>query len=375
MSDFLAKNSEYVRRAYELKQEVTTSLEFQGKVNVSLATEPTQAVQYSQLEGIKQDVIAELQKKVTGIQLETIKEVTLEFTSQSCYNYPNALYTLGYTSAQVYYGCLGLMFLKEDGTRLYAVAWTLYPQTKLAIPKDTNDFATVWLSEDYGVNSLLNNKRVIADADNLTDEDLAYFEQYGGVDNLLPIKVNIWGGVSNYNNWVVPAQGFMTNFEKITLGSTSTANNIWWLSAQTQIVKIKLPYSNPLYKQIVALQFTPIAVSGSYATNNIYGMPKMYYRRFYNDKYLDTDLSFPIFLRNHSLYRGIYANIPFNHEETYNGVVYDSTIKDPTISFPTSTYKICLKGFWRDDTRTYDFQQYPNAVMTNADPNWWKEFL
>lgn len=375
MSDFSAKNSEYVRRDYGLKQDVTTSLDFQGNVNVPLATQPTQAVQYSQLAGIKQDVVSELQQKVTGIQLETIDEVTLEFISQSCYNYPSGLYSLGYTSAQVFYGCLGLMFLKADGTRLYAVAWTLYPKTKLAIPQDTDDYATVWLSEDYDVNSLLNNKRVIADADNLTDADLEYLDTYGGIDNLLPVKVNLWGGISNYANWCVPAQGFMTNFEKITLGSSSTSANIWWLSTQSQHVKLKMPYNNALYQKIVAIQCTPIAVSASYTTNSIYGMPKMYYRRIWNGKYIDTELSLPLFLRNHSLYRGIYINFPFNHTEDFNDVVYDSTIKDPSISFPTTTYKIAIKGFWRDDIKTYDLKQYQNAQMTNADADWWKEFV
>lgn len=376
MSDFLAQNSEYVRRAYELKQDVSTSLDFQGKVNVPLATQPTHAVQFSQLSGIKQDVVSELQAKTPNIKLETINEVTLEFNSMCCYNKElGALVSLGYTSGQVYYGCLGLIPLKEDGTRLYAVAWTFYPESKLAIPLNTNDYATVWLSEDYGADSLLNNKRVITDADNLTDADLEYFEQYGGVDNLLPIKVNLWGGASNFANWNVPAQGFMTNFEKITLGSTSTASNIWWLSSQSQIVKIKMPYNNPLYQKIVALQFTPIACSGSYATNNVYGTPKMLFRRIYNDKYVDMDLSLPAFFRNHSLNRGIFINMPFNKTEDYNDVVYDSTLKDPKTTFPTTTYKIAIKGFWRDDLKAMEFKQYQNAVMTNADPNWWREFL
>lgn len=377
MSDFLAQNSEYVRRDYALKQDVTTALDFQGKVNVPLATQPTHAVQFSQLVGIKQDIVAELQQKVTGVQLETTDEVTLQFLSMPCYNGTNVgLISLGYTSGQIFYGCLGLIPLLADGTRLYAVAWTAYQKSKIMLPQDTDDYATVWLSEDYGTNSLLNNKRVIADPDNLTDADLEYFEQYGGVDNLLPIKVNLWGCTSGYNNWSVPAQGFMTNFEKITLGSTSTATNLWWLSMQTQQVTIKMPYNNALYKCIVALQFTPLAMSASYATNNIFGVPKMLYRRFWNGKYLDTDLSLPPFVRNHSLYRGIYINMPFNHSETYNDVVYDSTIKDLTCSFPTTTYKIAIKGFWREATKSYEFVQFPvNTQMTNADPDWWRQYL
>lgn len=375
MSDFLAKNSEYIRRDFVQKQEVTTSLDFQGKVNVPKGTQPTHPIQLSQLSTIKQEIVSELQQKLTGIQLETIDEVMLEFISQSSYDYPLGLYSLGYTSGQIFYGCLGLMFLKEDGTRLYAIAWTLYPESKLSIPQNTEDYATVWLSEEYGINSLLNNKRVIADANNLTETDLEYFEQYGGVDNLLPVKVNLWGGASNHQNWNVPAQGFMTTIEKITLGSTSTAPNLWWLSTQSQHVKLKMPYDNPLYKKIVALQFTPIAVSGSYSINSIFGMPRMYYRRVWNGKYIDTDLTMPPFLRNHSLYRGIYINIPFNHEESFNDVVYDSTIKDPSISFPTTIYKIAIKGFWRDDTKQYEFKQYPDQTMTNASSEWWREFL
>lgn len=377
MSDFLAQNSEYVRRDYALKQDVTTALDFQGEVNVPLATQPTHAVQFSQLAGIKQDIVAELQQKVTGTQIETIKDVTLEFISMpGYYGTSVGLISLGYTSGQVYYGCLGLIPLLTDGTRLYAVAWTAYQKSKTMQPQDSNDFGYVWLSEDYGTNSLLNNKRVITDPDNLTDADLEYFEQYGGVDNLLPIRVNIWGHASNFANWVIPPQGFMTNFEKVTLGSTSTASNLWWLASQSCKITIKMPYSNALYKRIVALQFTPIAVSGSYATNNIFGVPQMYYRRIWNDKYIDTQLALPLFSRVHMNNRGIYANMPFNHSETYNDVVYDSTIKDPTCSFPTTNNKISVKGFWREATKSYEFVQYPySTAMGNADPDWWRVYL
>lgn len=376
MSDFLAQNSEYVRRDYALKQDVTTALDFQGKVNVPLATQPTHAVQFSQLDSIKQDVLTELRQQVTGIQLETIKDVTLEFTAMSGYFASVGMISLGYTSGQVYYGSLGLIPLLADGARLYAVAWTAYQKSKTMLPQDSDDFAYVWLSEDYGTNSLLNSKRVIADPDNLTDADLEYFEQYGGVDNLLPIRVNIWGAIQNYNNWCVPAQGFMTNIEKITLGSTSTAANFWWCTAQSCKITIKLPYENRLYKRIVALQFSPIAVSVRYVTNNIYGVPQMYYRRIWNDKYIDTDVALPPFVRMHSCYRGIYINMPFNHNETYNDVVYDSTIKDPNCSFPTTTYKNAIKGFWREATKSYEFVQYPvGTQMTYTDPDWWRQYL
>lgn len=377
MSDFLAQNSEYVRRDYAMKQDVTTALDFQGQVNVPLATQPTHAVQFSQLAAIKQDIVTELQQQLTGIQLEAIKDVTLEFTAMDGYFGTRiGMYSLGYTSGQTFYGSLGLIPLLADGARLYAVAWTAYQKSKIMLPQDSTDFAYVWLSEDYGTSSLLNNKRVIADPDNLTDADLEYFEQYGGVDNLLPIRFNLWGAVSNYNNWCVPAQGFMTNIEKITLGSTSTAANFWWLAQQSCKFTIKLPYENPLYKRIVALQLSPIAISGSYETNNIYGVPQMYYRRIWNDKYIDTDVALPPFVRNHSLYRGIYINMPFNHSETYNDVVYDSTIKDPKCSFPTTTYKIAIKGFWREATKSYEFVQYPvGTQMTNAAHDWWRQHL
>lgn len=377
MSDLLINNSEYVRRAYELKQDVTTSLDFQGKVNVPIATQSTHAVQFSQLNGLKQDALTELQQKVQNIQLETIEEDVWQFTSMSTYCGTNVgLASLGYTSGQTYFGSLGLIPLKEDGTRLYAVAWTLYKQSGTTLPADVDDYATVWLAENYGASSLLNNKRVIADADNLTDADLEYFEQYGGIDSLLRIKVSLYGGVQNANNWNVPAQGFMTNHEKITLGSTSTAANIWWLSSQSQQVIIKFPYNNALYRKIVALQLTPLGISVSYATNNIYGVPKMLIRRFWNSKYLTQDLSLPPFVRNHSLYRGIYINMPFNPTETYNDVVYDSTIKDPSCSYPTTTYKIAIKGFWRDATKAYEFVQYPTgSTMTSANIDWWRQYL
>lgn len=377
MSDMLVQNSEYVRRDYALKQDVTTALDFQGKVNVPLATQSTHAVQFSQLDAIKQDVITELQQETQNIQLETIDEDVWEFSSMSTYNGTAVgLISLGYTSGQTFYGCLGLIPLKEDGTRLYAVAWTLYRQSGTTQPAGTEDYATVWLAEDYGASSLLNNKRVIADADNLTDADLEYFEQFGGIDSLLPIKISLYGGTSNSANWNVPAQGFMTNHEKITLGSTSTAANIWWLSSQSQQVIIKFPYNNTLYRKIVALQFTPLGISASYATNNIYGTPKMLIRRFWNNKYLVQNLSLPPFVRNHSLYKGIYINMPFNSTETYNDVVYDSTIKDPSCSYPTTTYRIAIKGFWREDTKKYEFVQYPtNLTNIASNPDWWKEYL
>lgn len=365
MSDFLAQNSEYVRRDYAMKQDVTTALDFQGKVNVPLAIQPTHAVQFSQLDSIKQDVLTELQQQVQNIQLETIKTCKLEFYSESY-----QATSLGNASL---YGCLNFIPLKEDGTRLYCVAWTKYKETNNNYPASPQDFATCWLAEEYGVNSLLSNKRVIADADNLTDADLEYFEQFGGVDNLLPVKVNSYSYASNYYDWNAPPYGFKTNAERVTLVPNAAQASMSWLSGYSAKNTLIFPYENQLFKKIVALQLLPFAISGSYTTNTIYGVPMLYYNKIWNDKYLDTSITFPMISRKHINNRGIYINLPFLKNEAYNEVIYDSTIKDPSISFPTSTYKICIKGFWRDALKDFEFKQYnPDAVMSNVDNLWWK---
>lgn len=366
MSDFLARNSEYIRRDYTLKQDVTTALDFQGKVNVPLATQPTHAVQFSQLDSIKQDVLTELQQKVQNIQLETIKTCKLEFYSESFQNTSLGNATL--------YGCLNFIPLKEDGTRLYCIAWTNYKETNGNYPASPTDYATCWLAEEYGVNSLLSNKRVIADADNLTDDDLTYFEQFGCIDDLLPVKVNSYSYATNFWDWNAPPYGFKTTAEKVTLVPQASQVSLSWLNSYSAKNTLIFPYDNPLFKKIVALQLLPFAISGGYTTNTIYGVPMLYYNKIWNDKYLDTSITFPMISRTHINNRGVYINLPFLKNEAYNEVIYDSTIKDPSISFPTNVYKICVKGLWRDTLNDFEFKQYnTTASMVNVANDWWRD--
>lgn len=371
MSDFLVQNTEYIRRDFNQKQDVTTALDFQGRVNVPLATQPTHPVQYSQLEGIKTDVIAELQKQLPNIQLEVIKTCRLEFYSLAFQGTSLGNATL--------YGCLNLIPLLEDGTRLYCVAWTKYKGTNDNYPKNPDDYAVVWLSENYGVNSLLSNKRVIEDADSLTEADLEYFEQYGGVENLLPVKVNTFSYTSNYYDWNAPPYGFKTAREKVTLVSKAAQVSFSWLSNYGAKNVLTFPYDNPLFKKIVALQIIPVGNVTSYSTNYLYGVPMLFYKKLWNDKYIDTSFVLPQIDRTHINNRGIYINFPFVKDERFNEVVYNSDLKDvaANVSYPTggtSPFKICIKGFWREALKSFEFKQWTAATsMVNTAVDWWKD--
>lgn len=269
-------NSLYIRRESAETQEVTTPLYF-NNVTVSNAIDDSQAVNKSQLDSAKQDIINQL--STLSPNIEEIQTIEFSFQSYGTYGTDN------------YVGLGNISLLDNQGYPYYPIA---YSWNKNGITTPTNSVSMylgwkqIWL-EPYNEDSFnagLKSARAMTTP--LSQEDSNFLIQHPNAIKIDCI-IDSYSFVANYYDWGFAPFSFKLAYETGLVGSSQST--LGSLIAAYYPIKYRFRIDADNVKKfldnIVAMQFSSAAFSGGTA---IYSSLSSIFQKIYNDKFLETNI-------------------------------------------------------------------------------------
>lgn len=363
----ISNNSEYIRLNHNIQQEVSTDLDFKGNLLVKAATANNNPVTLKQIKDRK----TQIENAILGaavIPNEKINKVTFTFKQSSARGSGSGIGNGGYT------GLASIIFLKQDGSPLYPIAFTKgieatgynvnltnanYAAYQTANRDDnwwyiwfsdtlTPDLLTIYRGYDGPI-----GVRTIADPNNLSQEDTDYFAQFNKVLKTRCRKTSSMAYNSNNVDWEHPMKAFCSKlcYSRLLGGASDYRNGlITDLPCYCDIIIEAEP--SPLLFDIVAAQFLPFAGSGANYTSRYgyVGFTEVF--KLINDKYLETYVNFKNLVNSRISSGNAWLCVNLTRDVANNDTKWVKPADDDWTVW--GQYGLCAKAVWNPTTMKYD---------------------